>query len=185
MTPATNLTVLQRIARGDSAAVKECIDVYGPLVWSLGRRLGPRGADLEDVVQEIFVALWKSAPQFDPTVAPESIWVTTVARRKWIDARRRYRPVEGAEVLEGLPTQAPGQVELAERADEARRAAEALEELREEQRSVLQLAVVHGQTYEQIAARLGMPLGTVKTHARRGLARVRELLARGPEGARA
>lgn len=185
MTPATSLSVLQRIARGDSAAVQECIDVYGPLVWSLGRRLGLRGADLEDVAQEIFVALWKSAPDFDPALGRESIWVTTVARRKWIDARRRRRPVEGAESLEALPSRAPDLEELVERADEARRATEALAELRAEQRSVLQLAIVHGHTYEEIARRLAMPLGTVKTHARRGLARVRELLARGPEGARA
>jgi RNA polymerase sigma-70 factor, ECF subfamily len=185
VTPATSLTVLQRIARGDAAAVQECIDVYGPLVWSLGRRLAPRGADLEDVVQEIFVALWRSAAQFDPGLARESVWVTTVARRKWIDARRRYRRAEGDEALEGLPASGRAESEQIEQADEARHAAEALEQLRPEQRSVLQLAVLSGHTYEQIAARLGLPLGTVKTHARRGLARVREILARGPQGARA
>jgi RNA polymerase sigma-70 factor (ECF subfamily) len=177
-------TILQRIARGDTAAVQECIDVYGALLWSLGRRLGPPGTDLEDVVQEIFVALWKSAAQFDPAVADESVWVTTVARRKWIDARRRHKRLDGADALEELPATEAGQAERVERADEARRASEALEELRLEQRSVLRLAVVHGHTYEQIAVRLGMPLGTVKTHARRGLARVRELLARRPEAAR-
>ena len=169
--------MLQRIALGEAAAVQECLDVHGPLVWSLARRMCPRGADAEDVVQEIFIALWKSAAQYDPALAAESTWVTTVARRKLIDLRRKIaRRAEIAEVGEELPTEAPGQVELAERADESARAARALAELRTEQRRVLELAVLHGLTYEQVAARLELPLGTVKTHARRGLIRVRELL---------
>lgn len=169
--------MLQRIALGDSAAVQQCIDVHGPLVWSLTRRLCPKGADAEDVVQEIFIALWKSAAQFDPGLASESTWVATVARRKLIDLRRKIaRRGEVAEVSEELASGAPGQVEMAELADESARATRALGELRSEQRRVLELAVVHGFTYEQVATKLAMPLGTVKTHARRGLIRVRELL---------
>lgn len=186
--PTETPTVLQRIALGDAAAVQQCIDVHGPLVWSLTRRLCPRGADADDVVQEIFIALWKSAAQFDPRLASESTWVTTVARRRLIDLRRKLaRRGEVAEVSEELASEAPGQVELVERADESARAVRALGELRAEQRRVLELAVVHGFTYEQVATKLAMPLGTVKTHARRGLMRVRELLglrtAAGQEGA--
>jgi RNA polymerase sigma-70 factor (ECF subfamily) len=169
--------LLQRIALGEAAAVQECIDAYGPLVWSLARRLCPRNADAEDVVQEIFITLWKSAGQYDPDVASEATWVTTVARRKLIDLRRKLaRRGETDEVGEDMPSSTPGQAELAERADEAARASRALSELRTEQRSVLELAVLHGLTYEQVAAKLAMPLGTVKTHARRGLMRVRERL---------
>ena len=186
MIPSPTLTVLQRVARGDPAAVQECIELYGGLVWSLARRLAPGGADLDDVVQEIFITLWKTAHRFDPAVAHESIWVTTVARRRGIDWKRRQsRRASEMESLDALPSSRPGQDELAERGDEARRAVEALAQLRQEQRTVLELAVAHGLTYEQVAARLGWPIGTVKTHARRGLQRVRELLARGPQGARA
>lgn len=186
--PSQPPTVLQRIALGEAAAVQDCLDVHGPLVWSLARRMCPRGADAEDVVQEIFIALWKSAAQYDPALASESTWVTTVARRKLIDLRRKLaRRAEVGEVSEELATEAPGQAELAERADESARAARALAELRNEQRRVLELAVLHGLTYEQVATKLSMPLGTVKTHARRGLIRVRELLGMGrasQEGAR-
>jgi RNA polymerase sigma-70 factor (ECF subfamily) len=184
--PSPTLTILQRIARGDPAAVEECLDVYGGLVWSLARRLAPGAADIDDVVQEIFITLWKTAHRFDPALGHESIWVTTVARRRGIDWKRRQARHAGSDdSLEALPSGTPGQAEVVERADEARRAAEALGQLRAEQRAVLELAVSHGLTYEQVAARLGWPIGTVKTHARRGLQRVRELLARGPEGARA
>lgn len=185
VTPAQTPTVLQRIAQGEAAAVQECIDRHGPLVWALVRRMCPRGADPEDVVQEIFIALWKSAAQYDPRLALESTWVTTLARRRLIDLRRKLaRRGEAGEVGEDVPSSAPGQVELAERADESARAAAALAELRAEQRRVLELAVVQGFTYEQVATQLELPLGTVKTHARRGLIRVRELLGlrSGPAG---
>ncbi len=170
-------TLLQRVARGEADALQLCIESYGPLVWSLARRLCPSTADADDVVQEIFITLWKSAAQYDPALASESTWVTTVARRKLIDQRRRSaRRGVADEIGPELASSAPGQAELAERSDEAARASRALGELRVEQRRVLELAVVHGLTYEQVAARLAIPLGTVKTHARRGLMRVRELL---------
>ena len=173
--------MLQRVALGETAALESCIDAYGGLVWSIARRLCPRGADAEDVVQEIFITLWKSAAQYDPALASESTWITTVARRKLIDLRRKAaRRGASGEVSENLPSSTPGQAELAERADEAARAGRALGELRAEQRSVLELAVLHGLTYEQVAARLAMPLGTVKTHARRGLLLVRERLGLRP-----
>jgi len=170
-------TLLQRVASGEAAAVELCLDAYGPLVWSLARRLCPRGADAEDVVQEIFITLWKSAARYDPAVASEATWVATVARRKLIDLRRKDgRRGAMAELGVEVPSVALGQDELAERADEAARAKRALAELRPDQQRVLELAVVHGLTYEEIAAKLTLPLGTVKTHARRGLMRVRELL---------
>jgi len=173
-------SLLQRIAQGDASAVEQCLDAHVPLVWALARRLCPSGADAEDVVQEIFITLWKSADQYDPTLGSESSWVTTVARRKLIDLRRRVaRRGPTSELGEELASSARDQGELAADSDEAERARKALAELRPEQRTVLELAIVHGLTYEQVAARLALPLGTVKTHARRGLLRVRELLGRG------
>lgn len=160
--------------------MQQCIDEHGPLVWSLARRLCPSSADAEDVVQEIFITLWKSADQYDPSLGTESTWVTTVARRKLIDLRRRIaRRGPTSEVSEDIASGARDQGELAAESDDAARAKKALGELRPEQRNVLELAIVHGMTYEQVATKLGLPLGTVKTHARRGLMRVRELLGRG------
>lgn len=176
------LTLLERIAGGDRAAVPLLLDRYGGLVWSIARRqVGVESA--EDLVQEVFLQLWKTADRYDPERASEATWITTIARRRAIDLRRRVgrRPDEVA-----LPEESAAEDDALERvelADEARLAAEALEQLRPEQREVLRLAIIEGLTHTQIAERTKLPLGTVKSHARRGLERVRALLAeRGPGG---
>jgi RNA polymerase sigma-70 factor (ECF subfamily) len=170
-------TILQRIAAHDQTAVQECIDRYGGLVWSLARRLCPVGADPEDGVQEIFLALWRGAQSFDPERGDEATFVAVVARRRLIDLRRRLdRHTRGSELPEAL--EAPGEthVERTEICDDAERARRAMKELRPEQQDVLKLAVYEGLSHQQIATTTGLPLGTVKTHARRGLIRLRELL---------
>jgi RNA polymerase sigma factor (sigma-70 family) len=177
--PPSRPTILQRIAAGDRAAVQQCIDAYGPLVGALARRMGLVGGEAEDAVQDIFVALWRSAERFDPALAAENVFVAMIARRRLIDVRRRIgRRVEGvaSEAGESLASgERPAIEQLAVR-DEGARARAALSELRPEQRRVIELSVLEGLSHQQIADSTGMPLGTVKTHARRGLQRVRELL---------
>lgn len=169
------LTLLERVARGDAAAVPLLLDEYGPLVWSIARKqVGPDAA--EDVVQEVFVQLWKSAHRYDRERASEATYVTTIARRHAIDHRRRIggRP-EVAELEEETPAEDRA-LEGVELIDEARVAAEVLAQLRPEQQEVLRLAIVEGLTHAQIAEVTRLPLGTVKSHARRGLERVRSML---------
>ena len=74
MSPA----LLPRVAQGDRAALNECIQRYGSLVWSLARRASPSASDAEDAVQEIFVEVWKSASRFDPRIAGESTFVAMI-----------------------------------------------------------------------------------------------------------
>ncbi|WP_165247082.1 RNA polymerase sigma factor [Paludisphaera soli] len=171
-------SILVRIARGDRAAVRDCLDRHGGLVWSIARRLCPDPADAEDAVQEVFIDLWSAAPRYDPDVAAESTFVAMIARRRLIDRRRRAsrRPDHSPlpETLAAPPHEGPDAVE---RRDEADRAARALGGLDEGQRLVLTLSIYHGLTYDEIARRTGLPPGTVKTHARRGLIRLRSRLA--------
>lgn len=173
-------TLLQRVASGDVAAVQQCIDRYGGLVWSLARRLVPRQADAEDAVQEVFIALWKSAGRFDPSVAEETTFVAMLARRRLIDRQRRLaRRIDGTQSIpiEDIDVAAEtSNHHGVDVRDEAARAADAVTQLRPEQQKVLHLAVYDGWSHQRIADHLQMPLGTVKTHVRRGLARVRELL---------
>jgi len=167
--------VLPRVAAGQAAAVQACLDRFGGLVWSLARRLSQGGADAEDAVQEIFVDLWKSAGRFDPAVSSEAAFVAVIARRRLIDRRRRHRRRPDSEPLpEAL--EALGEVTAVERSGEAVMAKKALDQLRPEQRRVLLLGVLHGLTHDEIASVTGMPLGTVKAHARRGLLKVRTIL---------
>jgi len=170
--------VLQRVARGDTQAVAACVDQFGGLIWSLARRLLHSPSEAEDAVQEVFVELWKNASRFDPSIASETTFVAMIARRRLIDRRRRHARRSDSEAVpvDDLPIEAPAEPERVELHDEAARAVAALEQLKPEQRNVLRLAVCHGWPHQLIADRLGLPLGTVKTHVRRGLIKVREEL---------
>lgn len=168
-------SVLPRIAAGDPVAVGDCIARYGGLVWALARRFLGNPADAEDAVQDVFIELWKNAGRFDPARAAEATYVTMIARRRLIDRKRKMGRTPPAQPLADEPA-GPGAVPRVEVEDEAAKAAAALAELREDERQVIRLAVYDGLTHEQIAATTGLPVGTVKTHIRRGLIRVREQL---------
>ncbi|MEL7473487.1 MAG: sigma-70 family RNA polymerase sigma factor [Planctomycetota bacterium] len=161
--------------------MERCLDRFGGLVWSLVRRLGgSSGADAEDTVQEIFLDVWKNAHRYDSSIASETAFVAMITRRRIIDRRRRQtrRPVE-QELVEGSGAVDSGVAATrgAELGDEAAKAGEALGRLTEAQQRVLKLAIYHGLSHEKISKATGLPLGTVKTHARRGLMKVRELLS--------
>jgi RNA polymerase sigma-70 factor (ECF subfamily) len=179
-TSDTSDLLLPRVARGEPEAVEAVLDKYGGLVWSLARRMCPTRDEAEDAVQEIFVEVWRNAGRYDPSLASEATFIAVIARRRLIDRRRRAgrRPVESSLIEEAVPSgsaELPGQLpsELGEEAEVAR---QALAELSEEQQRVLQLSLFFGQSHERISRSTGLPLGTVKTHARRGLIRVRDLL---------
>lgn len=168
---------LGRIAAGDSAAVADVVKAHGGLVWSLARRLSPTTADAEDAVQEIFLDVWKSAARFDPAQGSEKGFVAMIARRRLIDRLRRQRLQPAMDDIAELDLQGIGDSgDRGEIEAEAQRAAQALASLRADQQRVISLSVMHGLTHSEIAARTGLPLGTVKTQMRRGLIQLRELL---------
>lgn len=169
--------LLSRVAKGDTAAIDECLDRYGGLVWSLARRLSPTTADAEDAVQEIFIDLWRSAGRYSETLGEEVTFVSTLARRRLIDRLRSLRrtpdpvPIDGSALVYAAPMTA-----VDETSEEATRAAECLGKLRENAREVLELSIYHGLAGTTIAQRTGLPLGTVKTLIRRGLTQLRSCM---------
>ncbi|MCC6675598.1 MAG: sigma-70 family RNA polymerase sigma factor [Phycisphaerales bacterium] len=172
-------TILQRIAGGQSGAIRECLDRYGDFVWSLAHRyLSAMGEDVDDAVQEIFIELWRSAPRFDPAIGSEPAFIATIAHRRLISrqrraGRRRTVPVESiAEPAARAQLRDPAQLR-----DEARSAAEAFRRLSDEERHIIELSLYHGLTHERIAAHINIPVGTVKTRIRRGLIRLREFMS--------
>lgn len=181
--------LLHRVASGDNSAVEACLDRYGALVWSLARRFSANRHEAEDAVQDVFIELWKKAPRYDPGLSSELTFVAMIARRRLIDRGRR---AGGRQVTEDLDESlssaaAEADYERIETADEAARAARAMQQLKPEQQRVLNLSIFEGLSHQQIAEHLALPLGTVKTHVRRGLDRVREALSRtsaANEGAR-
>jgi RNA polymerase sigma factor (sigma-70 family) len=174
---SSNGGLLENVASGDPSAVRACIDRFGGLVWSLARRLTSSDAEAEDAVQEIFIELWKHAGRYDANVASETAFVAMIARRRLIDRRRkRDRQLDKTPLGDfdvGSPVRAEGTAAMG---DEVGKASRAFEQLSEEQRRVLSLSIYHGLSHEKISRSLDMPLGTVKTHARRGLIRIREML---------
>lgn len=173
--------VLPRVAAGDPAAVRECVGRYGGLVLALARRFLGNAADAEDATQDVFIDLWKSAARFDPRCGSEVTFVTTVTRRRLIDRQRRAGRRPSAQPLpEVVPERSDASpfADIDSR-DDVARARRALDALRPDERQVILLVVEQGLTHEQIAAHTGLPVGTVKTHIRRGLLKVREELTGG------
>ncbi len=173
--------ILPKVALGQTDAIDECLSRYGGLVWSLARRRSPTLSDAEDAVQEIFVDLWRSANRFDEAVASEATFVAMIARRRLVDrGRKQQRTIPTTPISSGLDQAASdGRSPMCfdEDIDRARRQ---MELLRPDERTVLELAIDRGLSNSQIAEYLKMPLGTVKTHARRGMTRLRELFGQSP-----
>jgi RNA polymerase sigma-70 factor (ECF subfamily) len=175
--------MLQRIAAGDSAAVRECIDKYGALIWSIARRLSRTPSDAEDATQEIFLDIWRSASRFDASQGSDKVFIAMIARRRLIDRLRKTSaepPMDPIELLDNVSSNE--QSTSSEDSMEAEQARRALAELRPEQRQVLELGLLQGLSQSEIAERLQMPLGTVKSFMRRGLIKVREYMNIEAEG---
>jgi len=175
--------LLARVSHGDESAVADCLNRYGGLVWSLARRMCPDHQTAEDAVQDIFLQIWKSASRFDESIASETTFVAMIARRRLIDMSRKksWRQAQqttGADTgqLEQVSSSATGVEEQMELKDEASKAAALLKQLPEDQQQVLRLSIYDGLSHSRIADSTGLSLGTVKTHIRRGLIKLREAL---------
>lgn len=172
-------SLLHRVADGDMSAMQECIDEYGGLIWTLARRMSTTPTEAEDAVQEVFIALWENAERFDATKGTEVTFVAMITRRRLVDRLRKVDRERRA--MDRVRTQAESDPVTQDNdapwdGDEVAQVQEAIGMLSPSQQRVLQLSVHHGYTHEQIARITELPLGTVKTHARRGLIRVRQLL---------
>jgi RNA polymerase sigma-70 factor, ECF subfamily len=169
-------SVLNRVARGDSRALRECIDRFGGLVWSIARQLTYTGADIEELVREVFADVWRNAARYDPEQGSEEIFVAMIARRRLIDrlrraAHRRARLRDDNDSPGwGDPSNGAGVC------NEAQAARRAIMRVRPELRMVLELGLLQGLSHSEIAHRLQMPLDIVKTLMARGLIQVREVM---------
>jgi RNA polymerase sigma-70 factor (ECF subfamily) len=173
--------LLTRIAAGDQSAVPDCVARYGPLVWTLAQRRLKNAADAEDAVQEVFIDLWRSAERFDPGIAEEITFVAMIARRRLIDRVRKDARRPAAAPLDAAGSSAavdPGAAvgDRIEVGEEARLAAEQFDRLPPDAQRVLRLSIFDGLSHGEIAAQTSLPLGTVKSHIRRGLDTLRQRL---------
>lgn len=170
----TDGQLIVRVAAGDRGAFDELHGRYARAVLGLAlRRLGDRGR-AEDATQDAFVAIWRSARTYDPTRGRGAAWLYAVARNAITDGHRRA-PEPAAELEDG-PGREPDPSDEAERSWVAWRVHRALEELPDHERPVIELAYWRGLSQSEIAERLAIPLGTVKTRTRSALARLADAL---------
>jgi RNA polymerase sigma factor (sigma-70 family) len=174
----TTQSILERVAAGDTAAVSECLDRYGDLVWSLARRYLRNATDAEDAVQDIFIDIWGSSARYDRNIASEVAFISTIARRRLIDkirAAERRPLMDSLDDDEGAPID-PGVPATVEDDTEVTIVERVLAEMDPEHQKVLSMSLYEGYSHSEIAERLSLPLGTVKTRVRRGLIHIREQL---------
>lgn len=166
--------LIQRVAGGDRVAFEELYRRYSRAVLGLAlRRLGDRGR-AEDAVQEAFASVWRSARSYRPERGAGGPWLYTVARNAAVDQGRRRGDIP-ADIPDEPDTES-GPADQAEESWVSWRVHRALEELPPREREAISLAYWSGMSQSEVADYLSIPLGTVKTRTRSGLARLAELL---------
>ena len=169
---------LARVAGGDRAALQLVYrDTVGEAFWRLPPYLTRQG-EAEDVLQDVYMTVWRRAETFDPDRASPITWLVAIARNRSIDRlrssakARRMQPIDDAfEVSDGAPS-ALAQVESGE---EHRRLMDCLGELEPRHAAAIRSAFLDGATYEELAQRVDVPLGTMKSWIRRSLMRLQRL----------
>jgi RNA polymerase sigma-70 factor, ECF subfamily len=171
-TPRPDLVSLMHLVQaGDDDAFAGLYDELSGVVFGTVKRVLRDPAMSEEVTQEVFVELWRTAARFDPERASVSTWAITIARRRAVDRVRREQSqrdrIERSATQRPSQNDAPDDVVVA--SIEAERVTRALAELPDEQRVVIEMAFLHGDSHGDIAEHLGVPLGTVKGRVRLGL----------------
>lgn len=164
-------------ARRDRAAFSKLFAHFAPRVKTLMRRSGLDDATAEELAQETLLAVWRKAHLFNPATAGAAAWIFTIARNLRIDALRRGHGLESEDIdaefhLDG----APGADAVAAAGEREGRVRRALAELPPDQVRVVELSFYSEQAHGEIAASLGIPLGTVKSRLRLAMAKLRGLL---------
>ncbi|MEO8827883.1 sigma-70 family RNA polymerase sigma factor [Lapillicoccus sp.] len=175
------LALAEALAGGSSDALSECYRLWGPLVLGIAARsLGSR-VDAEDIVQQVFVSAWRSRGTLRPSQSALPAWLIGITRRRVADeyARRSRESAKATRAGSVLAVAGEEHTDPVDRVDAVVDRVvlrDALDQLPEPRRSVLNLIYLEDRTQEDIAERLDLPLGTVKSHVRRGLLHLRREL---------
>ena len=170
---------LVRVAGGDRAALRVVYQDTSAKLFGVCLRILKDRGEAEDVLQEVFVTVWRKAASFDPGRASPITWMVAIARNRAIDrlrasaVSRRMEPIESADAVSDP---APAAVERVELAQQHQRLSRCLEELEARHASAIREAFLDGTTYEELATRMSVPLGTMKSWIRRGLLKLRTCL---------
>lgn len=182
-TPAADAlaAAIAAVASGDRAAFERLYRATSSKLFGVCLRVLPDRHEAEDVLQEVYATVWRKAEQFDRSRASAVTWLAMIARNKAIDRLRahpasaRTAPIEWAD---DVADPAPSPLHVTELATDRARLNTCMEQLDSRRRSLIRTAFFDGATYEELAARMGFPLGSVKSWIRRGLQQLRACLER-------
>ncbi|MCB1511887.1 MAG: sigma-70 family RNA polymerase sigma factor [Hyphomicrobiaceae bacterium] len=171
------VALMARVRERDRHAFERVFTHFGPRVKALMLKSGADQALAEDIVQDVFMSVWRRAGQYVPERGSVSAWIFTIARNARIDRLRRQssRPYEDVTAIEIADDGANAEQQL-DAAQRAERVASAMVELPREQRVVIELAYVHDLAQSEIASNLSLPLGTVKSRMRLAYAKLKQKL---------
>ena len=180
--PGSDLQEASRDARlilairsGSEQAIGELYDLYSSLVYSVALRVLRDAGSAEDVLQEVFMQLWRNPAAFDSSRGSLPAWLSVIARNRAIDSlRRRHPEADWCDVIVSVEYDLTGNAERQRSIEKVR---ETLSGMPAAQRSALEMAFFEGLTHREIAAKVGDPLGTVKTRIRSGLLALRRALS--------
>jgi RNA polymerase sigma-70 factor (ECF subfamily) len=172
---------INRIVHQDQEAFSSLFKIMSSQVYSMAVRITGNVQLAEEVVEDTFFQVWRQAPRFDPARGKAKAWLLTIARSRALDARRSIPPFDEltgleTEASEGNPQQS-GLPDLLSVIEENQMLHAALENLDSLPRQLLALAYFKGLSHEEIAAHTELPLGTVKSHLRRSIIHLREILS--------
>lgn len=163
----------------DQRSFAELFGHFAPRVKAFLMKSGASEALAEECAQDVMATLWHKAHLFDPTRASVSTWIFTIARNKKIDALRKQRRPEPEDLTWG-PEPEPDQADVMALQQDSRRLGDALRQLPEKQRELIERAYFGDLTHSEIAAETGLPLGTIKSRIRLALDRLRHAMNEGP-----
>ena len=171
-----NDSILARIADDENGSFELLIEKYGNLVWSIGKKFLYRQSDVEDAVQEVFIAIWKSANKFDANKAKEITFVSMIARRRFID---HLRKISKHKNLESIDDDNRGhqlyKESILNESTDLQLIKNAIKSLDIDDQELLNLSIYQGYSHSEISKLLNVPLGTVKTRIRRNLIKLKEV----------
>ncbi len=169
---STDFALLSAIRSGDEKAIAELYDRYSAVVYSVALRvLGDTGR-AEDILQEVFMQLWRNPGLFDSSRGNLAPWLAVIARNRAIDALRKRRPE--SDIADVVVSVEPDMAGDAERAIAMTKVREVLSGMPAAQRSALEMAYFEGLSHSEISSKTGEPLGTIKTRIRAGLLALRK-----------
>ena len=168
-------SILKLIAKGEDRAFNLLIEKYGNLVWSIGRKFLYKESDVEDAVQEVFIAIWKAAEKFDHTKASEVTFISMIARRRFIDYLRKVSKHRNLQSIDEDNGQELFKESILNESTDLQLIKDAIGTLEIEDQELLNLSVYQGYSHSEIAKLLNIPLGTVKTRIRRNLIKLKSL----------